>query len=215
MPALALDRSDITGLILAGGLGTRMGGVDKGLQQWSNHSLAWHALQRLQPQVNTVLVNANRHLQDYQELGVPVYPDALADFPGPLAGFLVGLQHASTPYVLTVPCDSPRFPLDLASRLAQALQDHQAEIAMVSAPETGPDGITTLRAQPVFCLLPVRLQASLQAFLASGQRKIDRWTAQHRTVLVPFNQAQDDAMAFANINTLAELNALAPPPSTP
>ena len=208
MSNVALDLHDITGLILAGGRGSRMGGVDKGLQPLAGHTLVWHALQRLQPQVGSVIVNANRHLEDYQQLGVPVYPDVLADFAGPLAGFLVGLQQARTPYVLTVPCDSPRFPLDLAARLSQALQAEEAEIAMVTAPELDDRGVRVLRTQPVFCLIPCSLLASLQAFLASGQRKIDRWTAQHRTVLVPFDQAQDDPTAFANINTLAELNAL-------
>lgn len=208
MSHAAPERHEITGLILAGGRGTRMGGVDKGLQTLAGHSLVWHALQRLQPQVGSVIVNANRHLDDYQQLGVPVFPDALADYAGPLAGFLVGLQEAHTPYVLTVPCDSPRFPLDLAARLAQALHAEQAEMAMASAPEVEEQGVRTLRSQPVFCLIPVRLLSSLQAFLASGQRKIDRWTAQHRTVLVPFDHAQDDPTAFANINTLAELNAL-------
>ena len=204
----ALARHDITGLILAGGRGTRMGGVDKGLQTLLGQPLVWHALQRLQPQVGTVIVNANRHLTAYQQLGVAVHPDPLPDFQGPLAGFLVGLQEARTPYLLTVPCDSPRFPLDLVARLATALQTQAAEIAMVSAPEPDRQGLPVLRAQPVFCLLAVHLQASLQAFLAAGERKIDRWTAQHRTVLVPFDQQQDDPAAFANINTLAELNAL-------
>lgn len=201
-------RHDITGLILAGGRGTRMGGVDKGLQTFSGQPLVWHALQRLQPQVGTVIVNANRHLTAYQQLGVAVHPDPLEDFQGPLAGFLVGLQQARTPYLLTVPCDSPRFPLDLVARLATALQTQGAEIAMVSAPEPDRQGLPVWRAQPVFCLLAVHLQASLQAFLARGERKIDRWSAQHRTVLVPFDQPQDDPAAFANINTLAELNAL-------
>jgi molybdopterin-guanine dinucleotide biosynthesis protein A len=203
-----LDRHDITGLILAGGRGTRMGGVDKGLQPLAGHSLVWHALQRLRPQVGSVIVNANRHLEEYRQLEVTVCPDVLADFQGPLAGFLVGLQQARTPYVLTVPCDSPRFPLDMAARLAQALTTEQADIAMVSAPEVDSQGAMVLRTQPVFCLMAVQLQASLHEFLASGQRKIDRWTAQHRTVLVPFDHAQDDPMAFANINTLAELNSL-------
>jgi molybdopterin-guanine dinucleotide biosynthesis protein A len=142
------SRQDITGLILAGGRGTRMGGVDK------------------------------------------------------------GLQEARTAYVLTVPCDSPRFPLDLAARLALALEPQHAEIAMVSAPEMSSSGATVLRPQPVFCLLSTRLLPSLQRYLAAGERKIDRWTALHRTVLVPFDQAQDDPAAFANINTLTDLHDL-------
>jgi molybdopterin-guanine dinucleotide biosynthesis protein A len=204
----SLTRHDITGLILAGGRGTRMGGVDKGLQRLSGHSLVWHALQRLQPQVDSVIINANRHLSEYGQLGVAVHPDPMEDFQGPLAGFLVGLLEARTPYVLTVPCDSPRFPLELAARLASALQQEAADIAMVSAPEVTDQGASVMRSQPVFCLLSKGLCASLQTFLAAGERKIDRWTAQHRTVLVPFDQPQDDPTAFANINTLAELNAL-------
>ncbi len=208
MTAPALARHDITGLILAGGRGTRMGGVDKGLQPLSGQPLVWHALQRLQPQVGTVIINANRHLTAYQQLGVAVHPDPLEDFQGPLAGFLVGLQEARTPYLLTVPCDSPRFPLNLVARLVTALQNEAADIAMASAPEIDRQGMPVMRAQPVFCLLSVHLLASLQASLTAGERKIDRWTAQHHTVLVPFDQAQDDPTAFANINTLAELNAL-------
>jgi molybdopterin-guanine dinucleotide biosynthesis protein A len=204
----APSRHDITGLILAGGRGTRMGGVDKGLQPLAGQPLVWHALQRLQPQVSSVIINANRHVPAYQQLGAAVHPDPLEDFQGPLAGFLVGLQEARTPYVLTVPCDSPRFPLDLAARLSQALQREAVDIAMVNAPEIDRDGTTVLRSQPVFCLLPVRLLDSLRDFLAAGERKIDRWTAQHRTVLVTFDGPQDDPAAFANINTLAELNAL-------
>jgi molybdopterin-guanine dinucleotide biosynthesis protein A len=203
-----INRQAITGLVLAGGRGARMGGVDKGLQLLAGQPLAWHALQRLTPQVGAMLVNANRHLERYREWGLPVHPDGLADYAGPLAGFLVGLQAAQTPYVLTVPCDSPRFPLDLADRLAQAVQSQGADIAMVSAPEIAEDGTRVLRAQPVFCLIPTRLLDSLQAFLASGRRKIDHWTALHRTVLVPFDLAGDDPSAFANINTLAELHNL-------
>lgn len=208
----ALDRHNITGVILAGGRGTRMGGVDKGLQEFSGHPLVWHALQRLQPQVGPVIINANRHLSLYQQWGMEVHPDPLEDFQGPLAGFLVGLQSARTSHVLTVPCDSPRFPLDLAARLGTALLAESADIAMVSAPEVDRNGTPVLRAQPVFCLLAVHLQASLRAFLASGERKIDRWTAQHRTVLVPFDAQQDDPAAFANINTLADLNTLTAAP---
>ena len=202
----------ITGLLLAGGRGSRMGGLDKGLQLLAGQPLAWHALQRLTPQVGMVVVNANRHLDLYRAWGVPVLPDELTDFAGPLAGFLVGLQAARTPYVLTVPCDSPRFPLDLAARLAQALQSQQADIAMVSAPEIADDGSRVIRPQPVFCLIPTRLLDSLRDYLASGRRKIDHWTALHRTVQVPFDRTHDDPSAFANINTLAELHNL---PATP
>jgi molybdopterin-guanine dinucleotide biosynthesis protein A len=199
---------NITGLILAGGRGTRMGGVDKGLQNFNGIPLALHTLMRLGPQVETVMVNANRNLSAYESFGASVWPDASADFAGPLSGFLVGLERAETPYLLTVPCDTPRLPLDLAERLARALVREGADIAMAAAPETKSDGSTEVRAQPVFCLLKIELSESLVVFTHAGGRKIDAWTAQHKTVLVPFDAPTDDTLAFANINTLTELQAL-------
>ena len=155
------------------------------------------------------MVNANRNLSTYESFGVPVWPDGLADYAGPLAGFLTGLERCETPWLLTVPCDSPLFALDLASRLADALIEADAEIAMVSAPEPQDDGgPPVLRAQPVFCLLPVTLHESLLKYTRDGGRKIDAWTAQHRTVLVPFDREGDAPDAFFNANTLAELQAL-------
>ena len=199
---------NITGLILAGGRGSRMGGVDKGLQNFNGIPLALHTLMRLGPQVETVMVNANRNLSAYESFGASVWPDASADFAGPLSGFLVGLERAETPYLLTVPCDTPRLPLDLAERLASALVREGADIAMAAAPEVKPDGSTEVRAQPVFCLLKIELSESLVVFTHAGGRKIDAWTAQHKTVLVPFDGPTDDPLAFANINTLTELQAL-------
>jgi molybdenum cofactor guanylyltransferase len=195
---------DITGLVLAGGRGSRMGGIDKGLQNFAGVPLALHTLLRLQLQVGEAMVNANRNLAAYESFGVPVWPDGLADFAGPLAGFLVGLERCETPWLVTVPCDSPRFPQDLVARLAAAASREDAEIAMASAREA--DG--QLRAQPVFCLLRVDLLESLVRFTHAGGRKIDAWTAQHHTVLVPFDAPGDDPLAFANANTLAELHAL-------
>ena len=142
-----IDRQDITGLVLAGGRGSRMGGVDKGLQKHQGVTLAMHAMLRLAPQVGHVMINANRNLGAYESMGVPVWPDALADYPGPLAGFLAGLEHCETPYLVTVPCDSPRFPEDLVARLAHALAERDAEIAMATTCEA--DG--TLQVQPVIC----------------------------------------------------------------
>lgn len=204
----AIDPQDITGLILAGGRGSRMGGVDKGLQNFNRMPLALHALMRLGPQVGTVMVNANRNLSAYESFGASVWPDASTDFAGPLSGFLVGLERCETPYLLTVPCDTPRLPLDLAGRLAQALLREDADMAMAAAPEINPDGTTELRSQPVFCLFKVGLMESLVRFTNGGGRKIDAWTSQHSTVLVPFDTAQDDPLAFANVNTLQELQAL-------
>ncbi len=207
--ATPIHMTDITGLVLAGGRGSRMGGVDKGLQPFNGTPLALHAVLRLGAQVGEMMVNANRNLSTYESFGVPVWPDGLADYAGPLAGFLTGLERCETPWLLTVPCDTPLFPLDLARRLADALVETDTEIAMVSAPEAQDNGgPPVLRAQPVFCLLPTTLLESLARFTRSGGRKIDAWTAQHRTVLVPFDREGDAPDAFFNANTLAELAAL-------
>lgn len=205
-----IDARQITGLVLAGGRGTRMGGVDKGLQLFNGVPLAQHSLLRLQAQVGTVRVNANRNLAAYAAFGVTVHADATVageDFAGPLAGFLTGLRHSASPYLLTVPCDTPRFPLDLAARLAAALEHSGADIAMAAAPDPE-DPSRSLAPQPVFCLLRTALQQSLADFIASGGRKVQRWTAQHALVLVPFTAPQDDPLVFANANTLDELARL-------
>ena len=194
-----IPREDISGLVLAGGRGSRMGGLDKGLQNHRGTALALHALLRLQPQVGPVMINANRNLGAYEAMGAPVWPDAMPDYPGPLAGLLTGLERCETPYLVSVPCDTPNFPTDLVPRLSAALVQGDAEIAMAAAPEDG-----ALRTQPVFCLLKADLLGSLVRYMQSGQRKIDRWTAMHRCVVVEF----DDAEAFFNANTLAELHSL-------
>jgi molybdopterin-guanine dinucleotide biosynthesis protein A len=205
-----INPQDITAVILAGGRGSRMGGVDKGLQSFKGLPLALHTLQRLHMGggVGEVMINANRNLAAYESFGVQVWPDGLADYAGPLAGFLTGLERCDTPYLLTVPCDTPQLPLDLAQRLSSALVKQDADLAMVSAPEAGKDGQMHLRAQPVFCLLRIELLESLVRFTQGGGRKIDAWTAQHTTALVPFDQPGDDPQAFFNANTLAELQSL-------
>lgn len=190
---------DITGLVLAGGRGARMGGVDKGLQPFRGLPLAMHAVLRLAPQVGTLMVNANRNLGAYESMGVPVWPDPIPDHAGPLAGFLTGLERCDTPWLVTVPCDTPFFPSDLVARLAGAAQREGAEIAMAA---TWEDGAT--RTHPVFCLLKTALLESLAAATAAGERKIDRWTARHRCAIERF----DDGAAFANANTLDELHRL-------
>lgn len=199
---------EITGLILAGGRGSRMGGVDKGLQNFNGMPMALHTLLRLQMQVGQVIINANRNLAAYESFGVPVWTDVLADYAGPLAGFLTGLERCETPYMVTVPCDSPRFPLDLVARLAAALEREQADIAMAAAPEQDRNGQLKTRTQPVFCLLRVDLLESLVDFTHKGGRKIDAWTGQHKTVVVPFDLPGDDPLAFSNANTLDELKQL-------
>ena len=198
----------VTGLILAGGRGTRMGGTDKGLQNFRGLPLALHTLMRLQMQqgqpMAEVMINANRNLSAYEAFGTAVWPDTLDGFAGPLAGFMTGLERCETPLLLTVPCDTPLFPLDLVQRMHQALRREQADLAMAAACEE--DG--QLRAQPVFCLMRVELLESLVAFTHQGGRKIDAWTALHRTVLVPFNEPHDSAQAFLNANTAAQLQSL-------
>ena len=198
----------VTGLILAGGRGTRMGGTDKGLQNFRGLPLALHTLMRLQMQqgqpLAEVMINANRNLSAYEAFGTAVWPDTLDGFAGPLAGFMTGLERCETPLLLTVPCDTPLFPLDLVQRMHQALRREQADLAMAAACEE--DG--QLRAQPVFCLMRVELLESLVAFTHQGGRKIDAWTALHRTVLVPFNEPHDSAQAFLNANTAAQLQGL-------
>ena len=183
-----------------------MGGVDKGLQNFNGVPLALHTLLRLSPQVGEVMINANRNLAAYESFGVPVWPDAtnMGEFAGPLAGFMTGLERCETPYLMTVPCDTPLFPQDLVARLADAFEEHNADFAVASAPEE--DG--QIRAQPVFCLMGTHMLESLMDFTKAGGRKIDAWTAQHKVVQVPFNLPGDDTQAFFNANTLAELHKL-------
>jgi molybdenum cofactor guanylyltransferase len=203
---MSFDANDITGLILAGGRGSRMGGVDKGLQNHHSMPLALHALLRLGAQVGHTMINANRNLGAYEAFGVPVWPDPVGDYAGPLAGFLAGLERCETPLMLTVPCDTPNFPDDLAARLAAALDADNADLAFAVTLEDGRE-----QRQPVFCLLKRELLESLITFLHSGGHKIDAWFAQHRAVAVRF----DDASAFFNANTAAELAQLQTPHATP
>jgi molybdopterin-guanine dinucleotide biosynthesis protein A len=187
-----------------------MGGVDKGLQPYNGMPLARHALHRLQPKVGQVAVNANRHLPDYQAMGVPVWPDELADYPGPLAGFLTGLLHCSTPCLLTVPCDAPRFPADLAERLLTALNQDQSEIAMacgIDASDLAASDFDKrpLKLQPVFGLMRLSVLPSLRQFLDQGERKVEHWAQTRHISYVNFDQPHDDPLAFFNANTLDEL----------
>jgi molybdopterin-guanine dinucleotide biosynthesis protein A len=195
-----------------------MGGLDKGLQCLHGVPLAQIALQRLRGQLglapDPIGINANRNAAVYESWGVPVWADAQSAmfpaFSGPLLGFLAGLRQvsATADYLLTVPCDSPRLPLDLLERLIAPLQSQGATIAMALAPEAQDSGGTELRAQPVFCLLEAGLQNSLQNYLEGGGRKIDTWLHTHHCAEVAFNAAHDDPLAFANANTLEELRAL-------
>jgi molybdenum cofactor guanylyltransferase len=200
---MAISRTDITGLVLAGGRGSRMGGVDKGLQTYGGRPLAQHALLRLLPQVGRAMINANRNLDAYRSMGVPIWPDEVPDYPGPLAGMLSGLAHCETPYLVTVPCDAPNFPLDLVSRLAHGLSEMNGELATAYT-----RAADRLFPQPVFSLMHVSLQRSLRDFIAGGQRKTGLWAGTHRSAKVVF----DDEAEFVNLNTLIELDQVQRPP---
>lgn len=183
----------ICGLVLAGGQGRRMGGVDKGLQVLRGRPMVEHVIERLRPQVDEVLVNANQNLHRYGVYGCPVVPDAVGGFAGPLAGLHAGMKSTRAPLILTVPCDSPFLPLDLAARLRAALEKNRADIAVAK---------TRDQAHPVFALARTAVLPHLEAFLARGERKIDLWYASLRVVEVPFDDQED---AFSNINTPQDL----------
>lgn len=184
--------SAVTGLLIAGGLGRRMGGVDKGLMVIDGKPMASWVLERLRPQVGQVLINANRNLEEWQGYGVPVVSDIIGGFSGPLAGVQAGLLACATPWLVTVPCDSPFFPHDLVTRLAAGVAVAGADLAVVRSEQ---------RLQPVFTLLRRKLLPSLEHFLQGGGRKIDRWFEEVKIAVVDF----DDTAAFANINTPEEL----------
>jgi len=183
----------VTGIVLAGGQGRRMGGVDKGLQPLHGRPMVAAVLARLAPQVDEILINANQNLEAYAAFGHRVVPDAIGGFAGPLAGLHAGLSAAGHPLVLTVPCDSPFLPLDLFSRLATALNANDLAVA-----RTGD------QPHPVFALVRSTVKDNLAEYLAGGGRKIDAWYASLRVTEVPFD---DDPAAFRNINTRAELNS--------
>jgi molybdenum cofactor guanylyltransferase len=188
-----MRHQDITGVILAGGLARRMGGVDKGLQLLAGHPLVVHVAERLAPQVGTVLINANRSHAEYGALGYPLVADEIPDFAGPLAGLHAALGASSTPLVVTVPCDSPYLPLDLVDRLHAALQEGNADLAIARAAG---------RVHPVFCLCRTSLAPQLAIFLRNGGRRVMEWCAEAGCVEVDFD---DQPAAFSNFNTLDDL----------
>ncbi len=194
-----LDKSDITGLILAGGQGKRMGSIDKGLQLFLGKPLFSYAVKRLKPQVTTILLNANQNIEAYKQSGLEVISDEPLTYAGPLAGFLTGLKHCKTPYLLCVPCDSPFFPETLLKQLYHALINEKTNIAIAT---TGSQ--LSFKAHPVFCLMKKTVLSHLDIFLNSGQRKIEAWYSSLKTSLVHFS----DEAAFSNINTIEELKAL-------
>lgn len=188
--------ADVTGLILAGGLGRRLGGVDKGLQLFRGRALAAHVLERFAPQVGTTLFNVNRNPLEYEALGARAVPDTLPGHLGPLAGTLAGLLACRTPLLAAVPCDAPLLPLDLVARLRAALEASPAEAAVAATREG--DGV---HLQPTFCLLRTGLAEALSRYLLGGGRKAAALFTAIGAVVVPF----DDTGAFANVNAPADL----------
>jgi molybdopterin molybdotransferase len=191
-----MNQASISGLILAGGRGTRMGNVDKGLQAFGGTTMAAQVLSRLAPQVGALAISANRNLDTYAAFGVPVWQDDTPGFPGPLAGLQAGLRHCGTAYLLSAPCDSPFLPPDLAARLLDGLTAAGADLAVAVTEEDG-----ARQVHPVFCLLKAGLEPVLSAYLAEGGRRMDGWYDRIRVAEVLF----DDADAFRNINTPDEL----------
>ena len=190
-----ISTDEVTGIVLAGGQGRRMGGVDKGLVAFRGAPMVASVIARLAPQVGAIVVNANQNAQAYAAFGHRVVPDAVGGFAGPLAGLHAGLAAATTRYVVTVPCDSPFLPHDLVARLGDGLAAHDAELAVARTHD---------QPHPVFALVRADVRPHLEAFLAGGGRKIDAWYATLRAVEVAFD---DEADAFRNINTRDELSA--------
>jgi molybdopterin-guanine dinucleotide biosynthesis protein A len=188
-------RTDITGIVLAGGQGRRMGSVDKGLVELDGRALVAHVIDRLGPQVAALVINANQNRDRYAAFGHAVVADAIGGFAGPLAGLHAGLCAATTPYVVTSPCDSPFLPHDLVERLAAAFDQTPLDLAVARTFE---------QPHPVFSLVKRDVLPHLEAFLRAGGRKIDAWYRSLRVAEVSFD---DEADAFRNINTAAELAA--------
>jgi len=208
---MSIHQDEITGLILAGGRATRMGGVDKGLQLLNGEPMVQHVLRRLQPQVGRMLINANRHEDEYRQFGVPVIADVVSGFAGPLAGLQAGLAQCVTPYLATVPCDSPLLPADLVARLSAALQQTGSDVAVAASGTNHPPDVAAGTAtdadarrpqrQPVFMLAKTSLLPQLSDWLAAGGRKADDWLRSLACAEVVFDE--DDA--FENINTTEHL----------
>ena len=188
---------DVTGLVLAGGMGRRMGGVDKGLVLLDERPMVAHVIERLTRQVGAIVINANQNVERYAALGYPVVSDTIGGFAGPLAGLHAGMCAATSPYVVTSPCDSPFLPLDLVPRLAKGLEGAKAQLAVAH---------TFAQPHPVFALVDRSVLPHLTSFLEGGGRKIDAWYATLRVAPVQFDDCED---AFRNINTPDELAAAA------
>lgn len=204
-----IQQSEITGLILAGGRGMRMGQVNKGLQELNGKTMVAHVIEKLLPQVGTILINANQDQDRYAQYGFPVIADTIADYAGPLAGLESALSICQTKYLLSTPCDSPFLPSDLASRLASAMIREGSQLAVPVTYEHV-EGELKKQIQPVFCMLERNLHESLADFLKNGGRKISDWFDQLQVSELVFENHHE----FSNINTKAELAAYAKPPAS-
>lgn len=193
-----ITRNKITGIILAGGLGTRMGRVNKGLQLLHGEPMVMHILQTLSPQVASIMINANHDLADYEQFNQVIHRDIFPDFVGPLAGMHVGLKNCTTQYLLSVPCDAPFLPIDLATKLALSLENEKADIAIAFTKENDRP-----QHHPVFCLMKSTLCSHLEKFIQQGGRKVKEW----QSTLKVANTYFEEAEKFQNINHLEELKS--------
>jgi molybdenum cofactor guanylyltransferase len=193
---MSISKEDIQGVILAGGMGRRMGGIDKGLRNYKNAPLALHAMMRLNEQVGSLCINANRNIGVYEGFGVEVVCDVQPDFAGPLAGMQAALAATTTPFLVTVPCDVPLYPVDLVKKLSEPFEKNVGLMLTVAA--------TQGRQHPVFCMMRSELLPSMEEFLRKGGRKIDAWYANIPHQAVEFS----NEAAFHNVNTLEELKEL-------
>lgn len=185
----------ITGIILSGGRGRRMEGQDKGLIAFRGKAMIEHVLERLAPQVDALVLSANRNVEAYSAAGLPVVVDERVDYAGPLAGIEAALARTQTPLALIVPCDAPFLPTDLVRRLLDTLEAEQADIVIADDGE---------RQQPLFCLMKTTLRDSVSRALDSGNPKVQDWLALQNLAWTDFS---DQAEAFKNINDAETLEA--------
>ena len=195
---MALNHQHITAVILAGGKGSRLQHNDKGLMLFKQRPLIEHILEAITPQLSRIMINANRNQSQYESYGYPVFGDNdnVANFQGPLAGFLTAMSQVTTSHILTIPCDAPFVATDYANRMIQTLIDHPVDIAIAH------DG---KRRQSIHALLPVSLGENLELFLQTGKRKVGDWYQQQTCALTDFS---DKPETLLNINTLSQLQAL-------
>jgi molybdenum cofactor guanylyltransferase len=193
---MKLDKQNITAVILAGGKGRRLEGQDKGLIVYQHKMLIQHVIDRIHAQVSNIVINANRNQETYEALGYSVIRDEMSDFQGPLAGFATAMKSVKTDYIITLPCDGPSIPLDLVARMIDEINSISNTHNCIAVAHDG------IRMQTVHALIPVSLIDSLETFLSNGDRKVDRWYAEHEIVLVDFS---DQPKAFFNINQKEQL----------